>query len=215
MPRCLGPLADFVRRCGTATSGSAAVLFCVVLPAVVLVSVGAADYTCAKSDRGTLQGIADSAALAAAGQLAVDSSSATAQRAKIYAQSSLTNLIGNWDLHVDAQVVNSGAAVQVTITGHRPALLNNMLPSEGWDISVSATAQSEGVMPLCALGTRRGSGGVLGLGRPSNVIDLQGSALVTAPNCMIKSNQNIAAENSARISAGAVQAVGEASGSSA
>jgi hypothetical protein len=65
-------------------------------------------------------------------------------------------------------------------------------------------------MPLCALGTGTG-GGFLGLGA-STVLDLTNQSQVTAPNCLIQSNQNLAAEDTAQVTAGAVQAVGTATG---
>src|SRR5580704_12754570 len=102
-----------------ANEGSAAIIFCIVLPVLACVTVGAADYASVVSDRSTMQGIADRAALAAAAQLSVDTSSATAQRAQSYAQSQLRGLLGNWTTMVSSQVVNSGSAVQVTISGNK------------------------------------------------------------------------------------------------
>lgn len=201
-----------VRRLARAQSGSSALLFAIMLPVLAFVVIGAVDFTCAEADRVKMQSTADAAALAAAPQLAVDTSSATAQRAQSYASSQLGGLLGSWTLNVGAQIVDGGTAVQVTISGNRPALLQGMLPANGWNASVTATAQIEGVMPLCALGTGSSSGGLLGLGGSPNVIDLQGQSQVTGPACMVQSDNSIAAENSAQVTAGAVQAVGAASG---
>ena len=177
----------------------------IVLPALAFVAMGAIDFTDATVDRGRMQAVADASALAAATQLAIDNSSATTERAQSYAHAQLKGLISDWTTNVTSQIVNNGTAVQVVISATRPALLQNMLPRGGWNVSVSATAQTEAKMPLCALGTSTSGANA--------VINLTGSAQITAPNCLMQSDQNIAAQNSAQITAGAVQAVGAATGS--
>lgn len=186
--------------------GGMAVTLAVALPVLAFVAVGALDFTDATVDRRHMQAVADQAALAAATQLAIDSSSATAQRAQSFAQSQLNGLVNDWTTTVTSQIVNSGTAVQVAISATRPALLQNMLPSGGWNVSVNAVAQTEGKMPLCALGTSK-------IGLLGAVINLSQSAQITAPDCLMQSDQDIAAQNSAQITAGAVQAVGHATGS--
>jgi len=182
-----------------------AVAVAVMLPVLAFIAVGALDYADASADRARLQGVADAAAIAAATQLAIDTSSATADRAQSFAQSQLRGLLNDWTTNITAEILNNGSAVQVGITASRPALLANMLPRGGWNIGVSATAQTEGKMPLCALGT--------GTSAVNAVINLSSSAHITAPNCLMQSDQNIAAQNSAQITAGSVQAVGSATGS--
>jgi hypothetical protein len=59
-------------------------------------------------------------------------------------------------------------------------------------------------MPLCALVTSTSGANA--------VINLTSSAQITAPNCLMQSDQDIVAQNSAQITAGAVQAVGTATG---
>jgi Flp pilus assembly protein TadG len=186
-------------------AGGMAIALAIALPALAFVATGALDFTDAMVDRGQMQGVADASALAAATQLAIDSSSATVQRAESYAQSQLKGLLSDWTTTITSQIVNDGTAVQVLISATRPALLQNMLPQGGWNVSVSATAQTEAKMPLCALGTSTSGANA--------VINLTQKAQVTAPNCLMQSDQNIAAQNSAQISAGAVQAVGAATGS--
>ena len=180
---------------------------------VLAFAVGVAiDFTSAEADRVAMQGAADTAALAGATQLVVaNSATAAVQRTQVFATSQLNQLVGNWTLNVNAQAVDNDTAMQVTISGSRPALFQNLFPSNGWNASATATAQAEDVMPLCALGTGAG-GGFLGLGA-STVVDLTDVSQVTAPNCLIQSNQNLTAENSAQVSAGAVQVVGAATGS--
>lgn len=185
-------------------AGGMVMAFAIVLPVLAFVAVGALDFTDATVDRGRMQGVADASALAAATQLAVDSSSATAQRAQSYAQSQLNGLLSDWATTVTSQIVNDGTAVQVLISATRPALLANMLPRGGWNVSVNAVAQAEARMPLCALGTSTN--------QANAVINLTNNAQITAPNCLMQSDQNVAAQNNAQISAGAVQAVGQATG---
>jgi Flp pilus assembly protein TadG len=197
-------IISLLLRLSTDRGGGMAIAFAIMAPILAFVAVGAIDFTDAKVDRGRLQGVADASSLAAATQLAIDNSSATAERAQSYAQSQLRGLISDWTTNVTSQIVNDGTAVQVVISATRPALLQNMLPRGGWSVSVSAVAQAEARMPLCALGTSTS--------RANAVINLTSLAQITAPNCLMQSDQDIAALNSARISAGTVQAVGQATG---
>src|ERR1700690_2788212 len=189
-------IISFLLRVSADRGGGMAIAFAIMAPILAFVAVGAIDFTDAKVDRGRLQGGADASSLAAATQLAIDNSSATAERAQSYAQSQLRGLISDWTTNVTSQIVNDGTAVQVVISATRPALLQNMLPRGGWSVSVSAVAQAEARMPLCALGTSTS--------RANAVINLTSQAQITAPNCLMQSDQDIAALNNARISAGTV-----------
>jgi Flp pilus assembly protein TadG len=205
MPSLRKKPAKYFSRLRDDRRGGMAVAVAIMLPVLAFIAVGALDYADASADRARLQGVADAAAIAAATQLAIDTSSATADRAQSFAQSQLRGLLNDWTTNITAEILNNGSAVQVGITASRPALLANMLPRGGWNIGVSATAQTEGKMPLCALGT--------GTSAVNAVINLSSSAHITAPNCLMQSDQNIAAQNSAQITAGSVQAVGSATGS--
>lgn len=186
-------------------------LTCAIAFPVLAFAAGVAiDFSSAEADRVAMQGAADAAALAGAAQLSVANAAAAAQRTQALAAAQLQRLVGNWTLHIGTQILNNNTEMQVTISGNRPALFQNLFPSNGWDASATATAQAEGVMPLCALGTGSG-GGLLGLGA-ATVVNLTNVAQVTAPDCLVQSNQNIAAANSAEVTAGAIQAVGTASG---
>jgi Flp pilus assembly protein TadG len=186
--------------------GGMAIGVAVALPVLAFIAVGAFDFCGATVDRSRMQGVVDAAALAGAQQLAIDTSTATADRAQSYATAQLKGLLNDWTTNITSQVVNNGTGVQVTVTASRPALLLNMLPAGGWHVSVNATAQTETKVPLCALGTSTGA--LLG-----SVVNLTQSSQVTAPNCLVQSDQDIAAQNSAQVSAGAVQVVGNATGS--
>src|SRR5579872_5411252 len=177
-----------LRRLCRSDRGGMALGFAIALPVLSFIAVGAFDFCDATVDRARMQGVVDAAALAGATQLAIDTSSATAARAQSYATAQLHGLINDWTADVTSQIVNNGTAVQVAISANRPALLQNMLPAGGWHASVSATAQTEAKVPLCALGTSTG-----GLG--GAVISLTQNAQVTAPACLVQSDQDIEAKN--------------------
>ena len=205
MLRLFLSLACIAGRIFRATDGGAAVLFAIVLPTLGISAVGSVDFWCVVSDRTNMQKIADAAALSAASQLLVDSSTATAQRAEAVAKSQLQSLLGAWTLQLGAQVVDNGNGVQVTISGNRPSMILGLIPSDGWNVSVSATAQKEGSTPLCALGIASSS-----LLAP--VFDLSNSAQLTAPDCLVQSNQNLDVTSGAMMTTGVARATGTASG---
>jgi hypothetical protein len=203
MVTCFGP--PFIARLFRASQGGITIALAIGLAVLGTAAIGSIDLYCVVADRSTMQQIADSTALAAASQLLVDSSASTAQRAEAFAQPQLSALLDQWNPSVSSQVVASGTGVQVTISGHRPSRILGLIPSGGWNVSVSATAQSEGSMPLCALGT--GTSSLL-----ESVVSVSNSGEITAPNCLIQSDQNLTVGSGAAISAGAASAAGEASG---
>jgi hypothetical protein len=204
-----------LKRFAANTRGNVALIFAIGLPALIIGALGAVDLTSVVTDRTKIQAVADFAALNAAKQLALDTSSATATRAKNEAQDELTEIAKRWALTIDAQVVEDGKAVQVSITAKRPSYFHDMLPKGGWTAQASATAEIEGLTPLCVLGSGKNTGGLLGLGLGStaNVISLKNTAHLSADSCLVQSNNAIKVSNSAAVKAQAVQSVGDASGS--
>jgi Flp pilus assembly protein TadG len=204
-----------LKRFAANKRGNVALIFAIGLPAMILGALGAVDLTSVVTDRTKMQAVADFAALNAAKQLALDTSSATATRAKNEAQSELSEIAKRWSLTIDAQVVEDGKAVQVSVRGHRPSYFHDMLPKGGWTAGVSATAEIEGLTPLCVLGSGTTTGGLLGLGlgATSDVITLKNTAHLSADSCLVQSNNAIKVSNSAAVEAQAVQSVGDASGS--
>lgn len=189
-------------------------IFALGLPALLLAALGAVDLTAVVNDRAKMQAVADFSALNAAKQLALDTSSATATRAQNEAQSELADVATRWTLSISAAVVEDGKAVQVHVTGHRPSYFHDLLPRGGWTANAAATAEIEGLTPLCVLGSGADTGGLLGLGLGSsaNVITLKNTAQLSAASCLVQSNNAIKVQNSASVTAQAVQAVGTASG---
>ncbi len=204
-----------LKRFAANKRGNVALIFAIGLPALVLGALGAVDLTSVVTDRAKMQAVADFSALNAAKQLALDTSSATAIRAKNEAQDELSEIAKRWSLTIDAQVVEDGKAVQVSVTAHRPSYFHDMLPKGGWTAHASATAEIEGLTPLCVLGSGKNTGGLLGLGLGAtpNVIALKNTAHLSADSCLVQSNNAIKVSNSAAVDAQAVQAVGDASGS--
>ncbi|MBV9829477.1 MAG: pilus assembly protein [Alphaproteobacteria bacterium] len=191
--------------------GNVMILFAIGAPSLLLAGVATVDYCWVRVDQVKMQGIADSAALAGARQFLIDATSSTAQRAQSFAEAQLTQLSA-WSPAVAVLIDDQKQTVSVTISGNRPAFLKNLLPEDGWSVSVTAVAQSEGLMPLCALATATSLGSFTSILTNNAIIDLKNSAQVTAPSCMVQSDQNISVSMTAMMSAGKTQAVGAASG---
>lgn len=214
MPFWRHRLFGIVARFAADRGGNFLMITAIALPALVLGALGAVDLSSVINDRAKMQAVADFAALNAAKQLAVDSSQATALRAREDAQTQLANVATRWSFDIDAQVINDGKAVQVTITGKRPSYFHDLLPKGGWTSRVTAIAEIEGLTPLCVLGAGKNTGGLLGLGlgASSNVIALKNTSRITADSCLVQSNNAIKVTGAAALQAEAVQAVGDASG---
>lgn len=195
LERALRALSD--RRGGTA------VIFALVAPALALLACGAIDIAAVNSDRAAMQDTADATALAMAKQLGVSTAAGIAARAQTYAAGQLGPIATNDGVTVTATIGANNNSVTVAITGHRNSFFGNLVPPGGWQMSVQATASTLGTLPLCVLST--GTGG-------TNNILVQNSSIMTATGCLVQSNQNIAADSGASLTAGLAQAVGTASG---
>lgn len=194
--------------------GNFVMIAAIALPTLLLGALGAVDLSSVINDRVKMQAVADFSALNAAKQLALDTSNATALRAKNEAESELADVAKRWSLSIDAQVVQDGKAVQVTVVGKRPSYFHDLLPKGGWTARAASTAVIEGLTPLCVLGSGKNNGGLLGLGlgSSSDVITLKNTAKLSADTCLVQSNNAIDVKNGAALKAQAVQSVGDASG---
>ncbi len=215
MPGWRHRIMKVFKRFAADNSGNFMMITAIALPTLILGALGAIDLSSVINDRVKMQAVADFSALNAAKQLALDTSDATAMRAKNEAQNELAEIAKRWSLNIDAKVIDDGKAVQVTVTGKRPSYFHDMLPRGGWTANASATAEIEGLTPLCVLGSGKNTGGLmgLGLGSSSNVITLKNTAKLSADNCLVQSNNAIDVTNGAALKAQAVQSVGDASGS--
>ncbi len=193
------------RRLARAEHGSIALKAALILPCVIVLGAGALDLTQVQATKVRLQDIADSAALASAGDLglATDGSNAT-ERARSFVQSHLAE----WghaptvDAAYDIIDVGGQRAIRVTLAANRPSFFANLLPPGGWNFRAQSTATSMGMVPLCVLVT--GSSG-------SKLLNVKDSSKMSAPACMVHSNRDIDVEGGS-ITAAAVQAVTSARG---
>jgi len=195
LERLLRALSD--RRGGTA------VIFALVVPALALLACGGIDLAAVNADRAAMQDTADATALAMAKQLGLSTAAGIAARAQTYAAGQLGPIAANDGVTVTATIGATNNSVTVAITGHRNSFFGNLVPPGGWQMSVQATASTLGTLPLCVLST--GTGG-------SNNIQVENSSVMTASNCLVQSDQNIATDSGASLVAGLAQATGTASG---
>lgn len=186
-------------------NGGLAVNFALLVIPLSVVTVGAVDMSSVLSDRQRMQRVADSTALDAAAQLVLSDTSGVPDRAKSYALSQLSGISDRVTLAPSAEISQDGRSVTVTIDGRRPSFFANMLPPGGWHLSVKATGTSMGRTPLCILNTGAGK-------QPYDDIQMDDSALVTAPGCLVHSNSDVKVLKSAYLKADMTQAVGLASG---
>jgi Flp pilus assembly protein TadG len=191
--------------------GNVFLLFAIGAPALLMASVATIDYGMVRLDKARMQAIADSASLAGARQFLVNAGPSTSERAQSFAQAQLQP-VSVWNPTVNVNTDLQQRTVSVTISGQRPALLKSLFPASGWQLSVTSTAQSEGYEPLCALGSSTSALSLPSLLTATDVVNLQNSAQVTAPNCLIQSNQNVDVAPGASVNSGMTRAVGQASG---
>lgn len=207
MIRSLGEKAvRWLARFGRDNSGVIALKFALILPPIGALTLGAIDLHSVHSMKVKLQDIADSAALAAASELAlaVDESGPKA-RARSWVQSQFAdwNEAPQIDIEVKVVPMEGGVrAIRVDLDGNRPSFFGNMLPPGGWKLHADATATSVMLTPLCVL-----AHGEVG----QKAIEVKDAGKITAPDCMVHSNKEILVSGG-RITAGMVQAVDWARG---
>jgi hypothetical protein len=186
------------------THGGVVQLLALAIPAVLMLSVGAVDLASVSSDRLLVQDTADSAALAAAKELGLSDPNSVAERAQAFSHTKLSGLSDRLTYNVSVEPAEDGGSVTVSITGVRKSFFGNMLPPGGWKIAQSATASIMGRIPLCVLSTGKVK---------AYDINMDDSARITAPGCLVHGNANLEIKKSASLSAHTVQVAGEASGS--
>lgn len=183
--------------------GGTAIIFALAAPALALLACGAIDLAAVNADRGAMQDTADSTALAMAKQLSVSTAAGISARAQTYAVAQLGQIATSDAVTVTATIGANNGSVTVAISGHRNSFFGNLLPPGGWTMNTQATAATLGELPLCVLST--------GAAGADNIL-VQNSSVMTARGCLVQSNQNIAADSGASLTAGLAQAVGTASG---
>ncbi len=185
--------------------GNIAVIGALAVPALTMLIAGAVDLQRVVSDRSRLQDIADAAALAGAGDLALAISDDVAISR---VEASIDAHLDGWDarpaITPDIRIVEQGQQriMQVRMDAVAPSFFVNLLPPGGWKFNAVSRAVSVGMTPLCVLATS---------GEKDKIINLKDSSRLRAPACMVHSNRDIVVEGG-RIEAAMVQAVKSARG---
>lgn len=185
--------------------GQIALIAALGLPALTMVVAGAIDLSRVASDRSRLQDIADAAALAGAGELAlVVREDAAMERVEGLVDGHVSEWERSPTITRSVRVVRDGTQriMEVQIDAVSPSFFMNLLPPGGWKFDVVSRAVSVARTPLCVLGIQTDR---------NRVLNLRNSSRLRAPECMVHSNRDILVEGG-RIEAEMVQAVGSAQG---
>jgi hypothetical protein len=177
------------------------VFFALATPVLITIACGAIDLVSVNSDRGRTQDVADAAALMAAKQLGVADVAGVQARVQDYVDNGLAPLKNRFSYSVTTTPTGDKKGVTVSIQGRRLSFFANLLPPGGWKIAAAATATAMGQVPLCVL-----SSGA------SDTLQLGNQAKITASQCMVHGNADIAVNDTAWLQAGMVQAAGLATG---
>jgi Flp pilus assembly protein TadG len=194
---------SWIKRVLADVQGGTAILFAVAAPAIALLACGAIDLASVSNDRSAMQDAADATALAMAKQLSVSTAAGISSRATDYANAQLGPISTNDGVTTTATIGANNNSVTVVVAGKRPSFFGNLLPPGGWTINTQATASTLGQLPLCVLSS--------GTADPQEV-SMQDSSLMTANNCLVQSNSDLAVAGGAQLTAGLAQAAGTASG---
>ncbi|HVZ99467.1 MAG TPA: pilus assembly protein TadG-related protein [Caulobacterales bacterium] len=188
-------------------SGNLAIITAAAAPVLIGCCALTLDFLSAWSSKENLQSAADGAALAAAAELPLRSTTRSTVAAIVddYVR---TNL----DPHVQISAISSDildgrAGVHVAITAHVASIFGEMFHADGYAPHVEAVARLAGGAPLCALALEE---------RQPNAILAQRSARISAPNCAVMSNSShqsgVVARDGAKIRATMICSAGGAVG---
>jgi len=183
--------------------GGVATIFALSLPVLAVLGCGAIDLAAVNGDRTRSQDVVDAAALMAAKQLTMSDLTGVSARAKAFVDDGLAPIADRFAYTVTTQKEDGNKGVTVTVEGRRTSFFANLLPPGGWKIHASATASAMGRAPLCVLSS--------GVDKSDNV-ELKDNAQITAANCMVHANADVAVTNTAWLQAGIVQTAGLATG---
>ena len=173
-----------------------AIIFAVTLPVLIAAGGGGIDYSLASLTQDKLKSVADSAALASARELQL--AQMDASKVTVIANNVISSLIQ--DVTSKINVDFSAMTVEVIIQKKYTPVFGNWLTT---NLQASATAKMSGAMPLCMLGLNPSA---------PDAINLDQSALMTAPGCLVQSNSNdkkgLEAKHSAVLLAGMICSAG-------
>lgn len=197
-------LLKLFREAASDRGGNVAVIFSLALLPLLGAAGLAANYATLSSQRTKLQIAADAGALQAAKELRLAQMGSTnnvISRATDYAQSTLAQ--SNPQLNniaINATLLDSNSAVQVTITAdYQPSLLK-LFSSQHVTLAAKAVGRSKGY-PICALALDPSVFGIATLW-------LQASAKMSAQFCAVQSNSTdpigLTAANNSSLTAGTI-----------
>jgi len=198
---CKSWLAAFGRH----KRGNVTLIFALSAPAIVMISVGVMELGKVQSNRGRLQDIADTAALAGANELGLAVNDSVAiERAKVFVQGQVSEWNGAPNVTSEVTVLQQQGqrVLQVILKGSSPSFFVDLLPPGGWKYRGEARAVSVGLTPLCVLIT--GASG-------TKLLNVKDTSRLSAPQCLVHSNRDILVEGGS-ITANQVEAVTSAKG---
>ena len=192
------------------TRGQIAIIFTLVLPALLAAGGLAIDYAAWTGQKRNLQAIADVAALSAAKELYLANSDAAqvVSVANNFAQAQVAlDTNRHAPISVSAQVTNDGDAVEVVISQDRDVYFANMVLDDLPPLSARAVARAVGGGRLCVLALEETA---------STALDMSQEGEITAPTCAVYSNATSSAgidlSNKAQLTADLICSAGGASG---
>jgi len=192
-----------------ARGGNIALTVALATPVVLGIMALTLDTVVATNTRANLQQAADGAALAAAHELPLRSTTQTtiSTIAANFARQNVAR--GTQITSITSTILDDRQGVRVEITARVASMFGNLFHPEGFAPHVSSTARLAGGAPLCALALEES--------QPLAIV-LDRSAHLVAPNCAVVSNssspQGMSVINSAQIRAAAICTAGGAAGSS-
>ena len=193
--RALGRFADtagharrLLARIPAERSGNVALIFALLLPAVIVTSLGAIELQQVMSDKKRTQDVADAAALMGAGQLGVTPNGAD-QRAQSFAQAQLADVANYATVAVSASA-GANNTMTVSVDTQRASFFGNLLPPGGFHTHVSSTAQGQNTAPLCVLGIAPTA---------TQMIHVTGNSQLQAGSCLVHSNQALMVDPAASL----------------
>ncbi|HVY84341.1 MAG TPA: pilus assembly protein TadG-related protein [Caulobacterales bacterium] len=197
------PLRSFFR----ARSGNLALITAAAAPVLIGCAALTLDFLGAWSSKESLQSAADGAALAAAAELPLRSTTRSTVQAIVndYVH---TNVGTRFEVSaIDSDILDNRSGVHVALTAHMPSMFGAFFNADGYSPHAEAVARLAGGAPLCLLALEE---------RQPNAILAQRQAHISAPNCAVLSNsthqQGIVAQDSARITATMICSAGGAVG---
>ena len=186
-------------------SGGTAVVFALTMTTLLMITGAGIDYARFASIKSEMQSTADATVVFSARSITIAQSDQTAVEslAIYYVQSNAEDPVSQSDIKVAIDIKARSVTVDMAL---QPDVYF-YTPFQGKSVSVTATAQVYGSMPVCVLGLDDALMGT---------ITLRQSARLTAENCMVYSNStrsnSVTVDSGGRLEAGLVCSAGGGSG---